>query len=64
MTVTNSAASLPGYPASVGTLVIEYDFVSGVQGPTHPNPGQPFVCEGFPRRAYLPDDDEGNRILR
>lgn len=35
-----------------GTIVINYVFPGGIQGPRHPNPGQPY--RGTLREAYLP----------
>ena len=55
--------SLPGYPGC-GTIVITYEFNAGIQGQEHPNPGQPYSVEGFPRVAYLPSNPEGEKILR
>lgn len=37
---------------SVGTIVIQYHFPSGTQGPRHPNTG--FRYHGTSRVAYLP----------
>ena len=54
---------LPGFP-KVFTIVIEYDFSPGVQGPKHPSPGSPYACEGFPRKAYLPNDKVGKNVLK
>jgi len=51
---------LSGY--NVGTIHISYQFPSGIQNEDHPNPGQPY--SGTSRVAYLPDDDEGNRVLK
>ena len=33
------------------------------QGPEHPNPGQPYRNNSFPRKAYLPDNKEGEMAL-
>ncbi|NWI55188.1 DTX3L ligase, partial [Calyptomena viridis] len=53
--------SLPGY-ANCGTIVIEYSMKGGIQTSNHPNPGQPYgsTC----RTAYLPDNEEGQEILK
>ncbi|KAK2874591.1 hypothetical protein Q8A67_021744 [Cirrhinus molitorella] len=61
MTVTRSSLSLPGYP-QYGTVEIHYDIPSGIQTNKHPNPGKPFY--GANHRAYLPDNIEGNEVLR
>lgn len=50
-----------GHPG-VGTVEIHYDFPSGMQSVQHPNPGQPY--SGTHRKAYLPRNDEGMRMLR
>lgn len=33
-----------------------------LQGPEHPNPGQPFTCRGFPRFCFLPDNHKGRKV--
>ncbi|KAI8507650.1 E3 ubiquitin-protein ligase dtx3l [Branchiostoma belcheri] len=53
-------SSLPGYPGC-GTIIIHYSIPSGVQGRDHPNPGQPY--HGTSRKAYLPDNYEGQEVL-
>ncbi|XP_043939539.1 probable E3 ubiquitin-protein ligase DTX3 [Protopterus annectens] len=50
---------LPGYEEH-GTIVIEYSFPAGIQGPEHPNPGTPYP--GTLRIAFLPDSPEGNKV--
>lgn len=62
MKVTQENFTLPGFPPSSKTLMIEYSIKSGLQNATHPNPGMPFKCQGFPRYAFLPDDDDGRKI--
>ncbi|XP_019646327.1 PREDICTED: uncharacterized protein LOC109486858 [Branchiostoma belcheri] len=52
--------TLPGYP-KCGTIVIDYHFPAGTQGPEHPNPGRPYYATS--RRAYLPDNREGREVL-
>ncbi|XP_038608001.1 E3 ubiquitin-protein ligase DTX3L [Tachyglossus aculeatus] len=53
--------SLPGHPGC-GTIEITYDIAAGRQAANHPCPGQPFqrTC----RVAYLPNDAEGQAVLR
>ena len=55
---------LPLYETFVGydTIVSDYHFPSGLQGPEHPNPGRCY--EGTSRTAYLPDNREGREVLR
>ncbi|XP_061658905.1 probable E3 ubiquitin-protein ligase DTX2 isoform X1 [Syngnathoides biaculeatus] len=53
---------LPGHP-DCGTIQIIYSIPPGIQGPEHPNPGQPFTCRGFPRFCFLPDSDKGRKVL-
>ncbi|XP_036378458.1 E3 ubiquitin-protein ligase DTX3L1 [Megalops cyprinoides] len=54
-------SSLPGYP-HCGTIKIDYTFTDGIQMERNPNPGKPFC--GIGAVAYLPDDSEGNQVLR
>lgn len=54
-------ASLPGFPARSGIITIEYELFSGIQSSHHPNPGQPF--HGTSRLAYLPNTEEGQKVL-
>lgn len=37
-------------------------FASGIQGPEHPNPGKPY--RGTARTAFLPDCEEGQKVLK
>jgi deltex-like protein len=57
-----SGYSLAGFPADVGVIVIMYSIPSGIQGPEHPNPGVHF--SGTYRHAFLPDNREGQEVLR
>jgi len=50
------------FSADCGTIVIDYYFPPGTQGKEHPNPGQRY--NGTQRTAYLPDNREGNEVLR
>ncbi|XP_066552484.1 putative E3 ubiquitin-protein ligase DTX2 isoform X4 [Amia ocellicauda] len=54
--------SLPGH-SDCGTIQIIYSIPPGIQGPEHPNPGQPYSCRGFPRLCFLPDSDKGRKVL-
>lgn len=45
----------------VGTIIIKYQFKSGVQGPQHRLPGEPY--QGTSRTCYLPDNRQGNEVL-
>ncbi|CAB3980995.1 E3 ubiquitin- ligase DTX3L [Paramuricea clavata] len=51
---------LPGFNCS-GSLVISYRFPNGTQGADHPNPGKPY--QGTSRTAYLPNNQEGKKVL-
>ncbi|CAF0794450.1 unnamed protein product [Brachionus calyciflorus] len=53
--------TLPGYDKSVNTIEISYLFPSGVQQANHPNPGQRY--HGTQRVAYLPNDNDGKKVL-
>ncbi|XP_013767952.1 E3 ubiquitin-protein ligase DTX3L-like isoform X2 [Pundamilia nyererei] len=52
---------LPGY-SDCGTIMISYEIQSGTQTAKHPNPGQHYY--GIRRTAYLPNNKEGNEVLR
>jgi len=54
--------ALSGYE-NCGCFEIIFNFTPGIQGPEHPNPGQPFNCHSFPRTAYLPDNKDGEMAL-
>lgn len=60
MTVTKSAAHLPGHP-TCGQIYIEFQFPGGTQGPEHYQPGRPYSSDH--RVAYLPDNKDGNDVL-
>ncbi|XP_026184299.1 putative E3 ubiquitin-protein ligase DTX2 isoform X2 [Mastacembelus armatus] len=62
MEIYSIAQSLPGHP-NCGTIQIIYSIPPGIQGPEHPNPGQPYTCRGFPRFCFLPDNDKGRKVL-
>ncbi|KAF4093759.1 hypothetical protein AMELA_G00005590 [Ameiurus melas] len=52
---------LPGFPRC-GTIIISYHIPNGIQKSEHPNPGKPYY--GTQRTAYLPDNAEGNHVLK
>lgn len=62
MEIYSVGQSLPGH-SDCGTIQIVYIIPPGIQGPEHPNPGQPFTCRGFPRFCFLPDNDKGRKVL-
>ncbi|XP_048045533.1 probable E3 ubiquitin-protein ligase DTX2 isoform X2 [Megalobrama amblycephala] len=62
MDIYSIPQSLPGHP-DCGTIQIIYNIPPGIQGPEHPNPGQPYTCRGFPRFCFLPDNDKGRKVL-
>uniref|UniRef100_A0A673IYZ8 E3 ubiquitin-protein ligase n=1 Tax=Sinocyclocheilus rhinocerous TaxID=307959 RepID=A0A673IYZ8_9TELE len=62
MEIYSIPQSLPGHP-DCGTIQIIYNIPPGIQGPEHPNPGQPYSCRGFPRFCFLPDNDKGRKVL-
>lgn len=45
-----------------GTIEICYSFKDGLQGPEHAHPGVPYT--GTRRKAYLPDNAQGNLVLQ
>ncbi|ESO82855.1 hypothetical protein LOTGIDRAFT_109060 [Lottia gigantea] len=53
---------LEGYKDADGILEIIYTFNDGIQQDNHPNPGQPY--SGLRRKAYLPNNKEGQEILQ
>uniref|UniRef100_A0ACB8G2K1 Uncharacterized protein n=2 Tax=Sphaerodactylus townsendi TaxID=933632 RepID=A0ACB8G2K1_9SAUR len=61
MSVSKTHTSLPGY-WGVGTITIVYHIPGGTQQENHPNPGRRY--HGAARTAYLPDNSEGNEILK
>ncbi|KAM6269370.1 E3 ubiquitin-protein ligase DTX3L [Porphyrio hochstetteri] len=61
MTTKKLHLSLPGYPRC-GTIEITYDMQSGYQTNNHPNPGKHY--KPTVRKAYLPDNKEGQEILQ
>lgn len=62
MSCTLLPVSLPGYEGC-GTIRVNYHISPGIQGPEHPHPGRPYTARGFPRRGYLPDNDQGRQAL-
>uniref|UniRef100_A0A3P9PL99 E3 ubiquitin-protein ligase n=1 Tax=Poecilia reticulata TaxID=8081 RepID=A0A3P9PL99_POERE len=60
MTWSSNSSSLPGF-SGCGCIVITYTFPNGKQE-KHPNPGQPY--QGTTRTAYLPDNEEGQEVLK
>uniref|UniRef100_A0A3Q2DNG5 E3 ubiquitin-protein ligase n=1 Tax=Cyprinodon variegatus TaxID=28743 RepID=A0A3Q2DNG5_CYPVA len=54
-------ADLPGFPGC-GYIEISYYIPGGLQTENHPKPGQYFA--GTTRTAYLPNNKEGNKVLR
>jgi deltex-like protein len=62
MHVRKSSHRLAGHE-DVGSIVVEYHISAGIQGPDHPNPGQPYHLHGFPRVGYLPDNQKGQEVL-
>lgn len=61
MTVENFDYRLPGHP-EVSTIVITYYFPPSRQRADHPTPGRPLP--GDTRRAFLPNNTQGQEILR
>ena len=61
MFVRYSEIGLPGYE-SCGSITITYKFEDGVQGPEHPSPGTRYA--GTTQTAYLPNNEEGNKVCK
>merc|ERR1719369_469131 len=53
---------LPGH-SGCGTIEMSFMFRAGIQGQEHPHPGQYYNPVGFPRTAFLPDNQEGIKAL-
>ncbi|KAL7545149.1 hypothetical protein ACHAWF_008506 [Thalassiosira exigua] len=47
---------------TVGSIKIDYTIFKGMQKSYHDNEGRPF--DGIRRTAYLPDNDDGRRLLK
>uniref|UniRef100_A0A4W5LLK0 E3 ubiquitin-protein ligase n=1 Tax=Hucho hucho TaxID=62062 RepID=A0A4W5LLK0_9TELE len=62
MEIYSISQSLPGH-LDCGTIQIIYSITNGIQGPEHPNPGQPYTSRGFPRFCFLPDNNKGRKVL-
>jgi len=58
--VRSKLGSCTGYE-SVGHIAIGYDIPGGLQKTYHPNPGTMFA--GTNRTAFLPDNEEGRKLL-
>jgi len=54
--------SVPGFPNCKDCIQIQYTFESGIQTEEHPNPGKAY--SGTSRVAYLPNNAEGQQILK
>lgn len=44
-------------------IAITFDFEDGLQTIKHPRPTQAFRAVGFPRMAFLTDNEQGQRVL-
>jgi deltex-like protein len=62
MVVGRSHQPLPGFPGH-GRITITYNFGRGTQDGEGPHPGRPFIAPNFPKVAFLPDNEEGNKVL-
>ena len=60
MDITSSPTPCSGFDHDP-SIVVVYNMPSGIQMPYHENPGLPF--KGTNRFAYLPDNQEGRRLL-
>ncbi len=61
MTYRTLNINLSGFPQNVPTIEITYSIPNGIQGHGHPSPGSHFY--GTTRVAYLPDNQEGRKVL-
>ena len=62
MSITTSSILCNGYESSGRSLVITYTMPSGTQMSYHDNPGERY--QGTTRIAYLPDIEEGRKLLK
>ena len=62
MFVSHQSTKIPGYESCGGSILITYKFQAGVQGANHPNPGKRY--SGTTRHGYLPDNREGQKVLK
>ena len=62
MFVSHQSTTIPGYESCGGSILITYKFEGGVQGENHPNPGKRY--SGTTRHGYLPDNREGQKVLK
>ena len=62
MYVSHQSRTIPGYESCGGNILITYKFEGGVQGENHPNPGKRY--SGTIRHGYLPDNREGQKVLK
>jgi len=56
-----SYSSLPGYE-KFGTIVLTFNFDSGIQGSDHPNPGESY--RGLYCTSYLPNNPMGQGLCQ
>ena len=54
---------LPGN-SGLGSFIIMYHVQDGIQGKGHPHPHKPFRALGFPRYAFLPGSNEGEKVIK
>ena len=62
MTWNKNTWTIPGYH-NCGMIIITYNMMPGIQTAEHPHPGTPYHVHGFPRTAFLPDNQQGNTVL-
>uniref|UniRef100_A0AC35TRD9 E3 ubiquitin-protein ligase n=1 Tax=Rhabditophanes sp. KR3021 TaxID=114890 RepID=A0AC35TRD9_9BILA len=62
MTISNVQETVPGHSDANGFIQIIYSIPGGIQRTNHLRPGVPF--SGVYRTAYLPNNDEGNKVLQ
>ena len=61
MTISHDQSTCEGFEGS-GSIVIDYEIPCGIQKQYHPNPGVQFGS--FTMTAYLPDTQEGRKLLK
>lgn len=60
--ITRSHLSCEGFERSAGSIVLSYEIAAGIQKVFHPNPGVQYYPTH--RVAYLPDDENGRKLLK
>lgn len=55
---------LLGFEDGCGVVTVKYDIRDGLQKRNHPDPFTAFQATGFPRYGYLPNNEDGRKVLK